>query len=378
MSKRNLTVVENGNVAPPASSKPGRIQEFARFDEGVGYLVEAGEPAQSLVKSIRTISRWKDGKAEEDVFIEGEPETVLRNIEYAFRMYESAAEDRVKWESWIEEQAEKHCDEEGELLQSYVSLHVAHLLGSFPTTKISEPTVFVPTLIEEIRTTCSDWYVLEAACRKMRRTMKAAPSIAAVLEAIEEEDEIWSERYRTAFCSQYAIQRLKKVHAATTEKVRQLEEARMEKERQAEQARAETERRKEFEALRRTAENASDVFALGERVTNWRAGEGVIVAMDGLDVTIDFDDSKMGRRTAPFRYFERATAPSPPYSEASPEGFTVGQRVTHSKFSAGTVVSVDGMKVEVEFDNGGKRILLAAFLQPATPVGASPPAPDGR
>jgi hypothetical protein len=195
--------------------------------------------------------------------------------------------------------------------------------------------------------------------------MKTAPSIAAVLEAIEEEHEIWSERYRTAFWSQHVIERLNEVHAATNEKVRQLEEARIEKERQAEQARADAERRQEFEALLRTAEKASDVFALGERVRNERHGEGVVVAMDGPTITIDFDDPKSGRKTAGhFRYFEPATLVVP----SSKAGFRVGDYVRHSRFGAGIVAAVDGDQLGVEFDTAGQKIVPDSFVECLFPV----------
>jgi hypothetical protein len=100
----------------------------------------------------------------------------------------------------------------------------------------------------------------------------------------------------------------------------------LEKERRAEKARqqqlAERRRRKEFEALLKAAENASDVFELGERISHWNYGEGMVVAMDGPRITIDFDDPEAGQKTADhFRYFERATpvaATEPKFEGASP------------------------------------------------------------
>ena len=46
-------------------------------------------------------------------------------------------------------------------------------------------------------------------------------------------------------------------------------------------------------------------------------------------------------------------------------GYERGDRVRHAKFGEGRVVSVDGNKLTVQFDSGGEKKVIAAFLQRA-------------
>lgn len=48
-----------------------------------------------------------------------------------------------------------------------------------------------------------------------------------------------------------------------------------------------------------------------------------------------------------------------------PARYGEGQRVSHSRFGEGTVIAVDGDKLEIEFDGGGRKKLIDSFVSPA-------------
>jgi DNA helicase-2/ATP-dependent DNA helicase PcrA len=50
-------------------------------------------------------------------------------------------------------------------------------------------------------------------------------------------------------------------------------------------------------------------------------------------------------------------------SSAAESGFAVSARVFHVKFGPGTVASVDGNKLTVDFDKAGRKMVLASFVQ---------------
>ncbi|PID35235.1 MAG: hypothetical protein CR964_00680 [Rhodobacterales bacterium] len=52
--------------------------------------------------------------------------------------------------------------------------------------------------------------------------------------------------------------------------------------------------------------------------------------------------------------------------------FTTGDRVFHSKFGYGTVMGVDGDKLDLEFDKAGAKKVVARFLVPADKAGDVP------
>ena len=52
-------------------------------------------------------------------------------------------------------------------------------------------------------------------------------------------------------------------------------------------------------------------------------------------------------------------APEPP----TPSGPSVGARVTHAKFGGGVITKVAGDKLDVTFDSGEKKAMLARFVR---------------
>jgi hypothetical protein len=73
-----------------------------------------------------------------------------------------------------------------------VKRQVLLLVDSFPTATIPNLKVFLRSMIDEIHVKSPNPIILEAACRKMRRTLKKVPTIAEVMEALAATDDKWS------------------------------------------------------------------------------------------------------------------------------------------------------------------------------------------
>jgi DNA helicase-2/ATP-dependent DNA helicase PcrA len=52
-----------------------------------------------------------------------------------------------------------------------------------------------------------------------------------------------------------------------------------------------------------------------------------------------------------------------------PGRYESGARVFHQKFGYGAVVSVEGDKLEIEFDKAGRKRVMAGFVVPAQQAG---------
>jgi DNA helicase-2/ATP-dependent DNA helicase PcrA len=50
-------------------------------------------------------------------------------------------------------------------------------------------------------------------------------------------------------------------------------------------------------------------------------------------------------------------------SSSASSGFAAGMRVFHQKFGPGTVASVDGNKLTVDFDKAGRKMVLSSFVE---------------
>lgn len=61
----------------------------------------------------------------------------------------------------------------------------------------------------------------------------------------------------------------------------------------------------------------------------------------------------------------RAVAPAlPPTQECSSGNLVLGQRVEHDKFGSGSIVHIEGQRIEVEFDDAGRKRVMESFVRP--------------
>jgi hypothetical protein len=139
-------------------------------------------------------------------------------------------------------------DDEGEVQQPEIAMMVAKLVGSFPTSNIPDPKVFVRVLIEDVMACNPSFVVFDSACRKLRAELKFMPSIAEVMAEIESQNCTWRKRFSALDYIEYYYERLFKLIAesevavAAAEEERELQRA-AEEQRKRERAAAEKERK---------------------------------------------------------------------------------------------------------------------------------------
>ena len=54
-------------------------------------------------------------------------------------------------------------------------------------------------------------------------------------------------------------------------------------------------------------------------------------------------------------------------STGSPSRFNEGDRVFHIKFGNGSVASIDGNKLTIDFDKAGRKMVLDSFVEKSSP-----------
>ena len=78
-------------------------------------------------------------------------------------------------ESWWPED----CDHP---VYSEVARMITVLMGSFPTSKIPEPEIFVRVLMDDVMALDPSFVEMESTCRELRKTKKFMPSVSEVIE----------------------------------------------------------------------------------------------------------------------------------------------------------------------------------------------------
>jgi hypothetical protein len=85
-------------------------------------------------------------------------------------------------------------DDDGDVRQPEVAKMVAKLVGSWPTSNIPEPGVFVRALIDDVMALNPSFVSFESACRNLRRKLKFMPSISEILAELESQQDVWVQR----------------------------------------------------------------------------------------------------------------------------------------------------------------------------------------
>jgi hypothetical protein len=231
--------------------------------------------------------------------------------------------------------AVRHDDEEE--YRGSVSLQLAMLLGSFPTSNVPDVKVFTRMLLDEVMAEGVDAITLQAACQKIRRTSKFVPTISEILATIDQQRKLWTERVEAA----------RNVHAMMQE----LERARYELEAKA----AEAEGR--AHAAQLVQDSLEIDLPLATVVFHPKLGKGQVIGHRGHRALVNFVGSKTARGSetlvigsALTRIVELLTLPSP------------GQVIVHAWFGRGTVgaIEADGTSCTVAFEDGRRRLLVLA------------------
>jgi len=129
----------------------------------------------------------------------------------------------------------------------------------------------------------------------------------------------------------------------------------------------EEERRLAYVGLTRARERAIILFAANRRVHNqWQSS---LPSRFVEELPIEHTErTNVGGHSQSFR--RRAPAPQlraaePPVRSSEKKEFQVNQRVFHLKFGYGRVLSVEGDKVEIDFDHTGVKMVMKSFLESA-------------
>jgi hypothetical protein len=81
-----------------------------------------------------------------------------------------------------------------------VAKMIALLMGSFPTSNIPEPEIFVPVLLDDVMALKPSFVEMESTCRQLRQTKKFMPAISEVVETLREQQKLWARRDETFYC----------------------------------------------------------------------------------------------------------------------------------------------------------------------------------
>jgi hypothetical protein len=182
---------------------------------------------------------------------------------------------------------------------SGVARMIAVLMGSFPTSKIPEPEIFVRVLMDDVMALDPSFVEMESTCRELRKTKKFMPSVSEVIEELEEQKELWGRRSDVVWYLEEWYDDLRPAIA----KAKVAEEAILARKKAAEEAAkaAEEARLAKVKALAERMAAKSQPLAVGDRVRNTKYFGSVVavgqfdsgatryrVRVDGLTQEYDF------------------------------------------------------------------------------------------
>ncbi len=74
---------------------------------------------------------------------------------------------------------------------------------------------------------------------------------------------------------------------------------------------------------------------------------------------------RFGGNSVPWSTAPRESLSPAASATQSESGFTIGNRVFHQKFGYGRVVSIEGNKLEIQFDKAGAKKIIDSFVSAA-------------
>jgi hypothetical protein len=175
-------------------------------------------------------------------------------------------------------------DEDGAVVEERVWKHIGLLLSSYPNANPGNEEAYVSAMVGEVLTVRFSEIALKLACSQIRKTSKFPPTTAEVIEAIEEQQELWSSRCDAIECCEDIAEELREKLKVATEIVA------------AQQAEREEQRRAAQEKKRADDELRAKPLEVGDRV-RWNQTLGTITeqcqeeSSDGFIVLLDDRDS---------------------------------------------------------------------------------------
>jgi hypothetical protein len=179
--KSNAPTIRSPRQPPP--EPPRDYSEFDTFVKLADGLLESCRQIERLVEQMNAATKPERLIDNAEWWLAREDDHMRRVKQFhEYRDYYSRDELYDYDDGWV-------------LKHRVVSDQAAVLVGSFPNTNPHSPECYPVMLIEEIRARKPNACVLESACRRIRRTAKFAPAISEVLEAIEQENIHWGDRW---------------------------------------------------------------------------------------------------------------------------------------------------------------------------------------
>jgi hypothetical protein len=263
--KKALTVVPN---KPPAVEREWPTQQqVRRVADKLDRLADYSETLCEVNAKLRDAGHMSEAWLGSAEFLIGQHPDL--SVKIKALLSETNALDPDHW-----------MDDDGNVQCSSVSVVLANLMGSFPTSNIPNPKVFTRLLLEDVMDLKPFFPELESACRKLRTSMKFMPSISEVVEAIKAEQKAWSRRYDAVSWTEGTHTEATKLLAAALEE-RGAERQRREVEQQKREA--EQKRRDEIRAARALP------ICIGDRVRSRYSGLGTVTGVWGAEFCVDFD-----------------------------------------------------------------------------------------
>jgi hypothetical protein len=185
MPKQLPAVSTNGQlpVVAKATTRPLRaLNDFADRAEDLAAYMNRLDRAR---KEILRITLYSPAEAQKHL---DQASTVLAQFDKTYgELAKELTLDRVKFNPL------DAYDKDGKITETRVRQHMA-LLSCYSNANPANPEAYVGMMVEEVMAECPVLVVLESACSQLRRTLKFLPAISKVIEAIEEQDELWTPR----------------------------------------------------------------------------------------------------------------------------------------------------------------------------------------
>ena len=245
-------------VAKPAAARPPPSwptqQQVAELAE---MLDELYPDAQAMLKLDERLGEATNYTSRKRIFQEAE-QIIEDFAKTGWRHSIKNGRLQKKWdeccpESWRPEDSDSPAYGE-------VAKMITILMGSFPTSKIPDPEIFVQILLDDVMALTPSFVEMESTCRQLRKTKTFMPAISEVIKTLEEQQKLWNRREST-------IAILEEFYDNLCEETARFKAAAPEEERQIKEA----EERRRIEAAR------SQPLAVGDRVRAVDYGAGTVL-----------------------------------------------------------------------------------------------------
>jgi hypothetical protein len=375
MSKQKLPTIpaKNGKQLPPAqlpAATSGQLPAVAKATHPVRALKDFAAMADDLADHYGQLKRARQNiRSVRQTPYQSNAQKYLDEAGALLREHDSEfCELARELQRDLEERfnPDSAYDDDCRLLEARVRAAIALLLASFPNANPGNSETYVGMMVEEVMAEDDvSLVVLESACSQIRRTSKFPPTTAEVIEAIQEQAELWEPRFNAIHSCEEVVGWIRDELKAATELVA------------AAKAERELERLAAEEKKRAADELRAQPLKVGDWVRDksaYHLGPGTIVRIwsDGFaDVAHDggrfysHTISDLERMIPGDPGFEIVEAKRAAIEKKAGFMFAIGDRVAHGKFGVGTVESVDGNKIAVMFDAVGYKKVVDSFLERA-------------